>query len=72
VLSNTTSSTASLLCEKPVRTAVSYAGSVALAARQAQSAPMTAVHGTSVSAAGFTRIDGTDANPGSPPREAPV
>jgi hypothetical protein len=69
VLSIKTSSTASLLCETSVRTAAPYAG---LAALQAQSAPMSATHGISVSAAGFTRVNGTDVDPGSPPREAPV
>jgi hypothetical protein len=69
VLSNSTTSTATLLRERSVRTAAPYAG---LAAVQAQSAPMTATHGTSVPTAGFTIVDRTDANPGSPPREAPV
>ena len=69
MLSNSTSSTASLLRAKSVRTVAPYAG---ISALQAQSAPMTSTHGISVSAAGFTAVDRTDANPGSPPREAPV
>lgn len=67
--SSTTLTTATLLEGASVRTRMPYAG---LAALQAQSAPTSAMHGTSVSAAGFTAIDGTDVNPGSPPREAPV
>jgi hypothetical protein len=74
VNSMTTLTTAALESAS-VRTRMPYAG---LAALQAQSAPKSAVHGTTVSAAGSTtfavRVNGTDGIdvPGSPPREAPV
>ncbi|MCA1711121.1 MAG: hypothetical protein LC789_05580 [Actinobacteria bacterium] len=69
--STTTLTTAALLAEKPVGFRASYVG---LPALQAQSAPMSATHGTTVSAAVRTGVFGTDGIdvPGSPPREAPV
>ena len=68
MLINTITPAARVRKDECVRVVAPYAG---LAALQAQSAPMTATHGTTVSAADFNGTDVT-AVPGSPPREAPV
>ena len=59
---------ASVLATEAARVRLPYAG---LAAVQACSAPTSAAHGITVSAAVFTTLDAQDV-PGSPPREAPV
>ena len=81
MLINTITPAARVRKDECVRVVAPYAG---LAALQAQSAPTSAMHGTTVSSYGQLSARAfislgvaavavtTDANPGSPPREAPV